>query len=185
MKTLILILCFGLSISAIAQKEKNKPVKHQDLKQQSSKKQKSNNNSVEDIIWAGTKDVDGGGPKLSKNQPAKVQQAFNKDYPNAGNVTWSKYRGDWTANFTNGIIKSTAVYHGNGGRKDTRTVIPTKELPRSILDIILKRKTEPEAIVKVETAGSLKDIFRIKTTESGTARYTFYDKNGLVINYNY
>ena len=28
------------------------------------------------------------GPIPSKNQPAKVRAAFQRDYPNAGNVSW-------------------------------------------------------------------------------------------------
>src|SRR4051812_47470728 len=65
----------------------------------------------------------------SKNQPAKVTKAFERDYPDARNVTWSKYDGNWTASFSSGIVRTTAVYHANGIRKDTRTTISRKKLP--------------------------------------------------------
>lgn len=59
--------------------------------------------------------------KPSKNQPAKVRAAFQRDYPNATNVRWTKCRGDWTATF-NGLFRSTAVYHANGYRRDTEGI---------------------------------------------------------------
>src|SRR5215203_2966458 len=124
-------------------------------------KAKGNNDNK---IWDGTKDKDGGGPKASKNQPAKVRSAFAKDYPNASNVSWSKYRGDWTATFNNTIIRSTAVYHANGQRKDTRTVIEQPQLPKRISDIFKKKPAvQMSDIVKIEVPSTTKNIFRIKT----------------------
>src|SRR5215203_4293817 len=67
-----------------------------------------------DPIWEGTSGPEGAQGKSSKNQPAKVRAAFARDYPNAGGVSWSKYRGDWTATFTSGVTRSTAVYNANG-----------------------------------------------------------------------
>ena len=52
--------------------------------------------------WEGTSDKRDNGPKLSKNQQAKVRTAFQRDYPNPTNINRSKYRGDWTAIFGNG-----------------------------------------------------------------------------------
>ena len=143
--------------------------------------------SHDKTIWEGTKDSDGGGPKASKNQPAKVRSAFAKDYPNATNVSWSKYRGDWTATFTNGVVTSTAIYHANGERKDTRTVVPPTQVPRTISDI-LKKKTETQPttdVVKIEAPKKMTDIFRIKTMTSGTTRYSYYDANGKEVSYDY
>ena len=138
-----------------------------------------------DPVWEGT--AEKGGPKPSKNQPAKVRAAFQKDYPNASNVRWSKYRGDWTATFGNGAGTSTAVYHANGQRKDTRTVVPRPQLPKVILDDILKKRprTQLGDIVKIEVPQTVKDIFRIKTMEGGTARFVFYDAKGAEVKYDY
>ena len=60
------------------------------------------------------------GQKQSKNAPAKVRAAFNRDYPNATNVTWTKDRGYWTANFGSGLFarNNTATYKANGTRMD-------------------------------------------------------------------
>src|SRR5688572_11357582 len=125
MKQIILFLIVNvLSFSIMAQgnsqgkgksKDKDKSKSGTVIDKDDKEKQKH-----EDVIWDGTSDKDGGGPKPSKNQPAKVRASFSRDYPNAVNVRWSKYRGDWTATFGNGLFTSTAVYHANGQRRDTR-----------------------------------------------------------------
>ena len=145
-------------------------------------KQKHNNS-----IWEGTRDNDGGGPKPSKNQPAKVRSAFQRDYPNATGVSWSKYRGDWTATFRRGLVGwSTAVYHANGERRDTRTPVPQAEIPRKIEDIFKKRPdTRLEDVIKIEVPKTIKDIFRVKTILDGSAKFLFYDADGLEVQYNY
>ena len=139
-------------------------------------------------IWEGTSGPESGSQgKPSKNQPAKVRAAFARDYPNATGVSWSKYRGDWTATFNNGATRSTAVYHANGERRDTRTVVTQKQTPREVLDGILKKApgTRIGDIVKIEAPRSVTDIFRIKTTLGGTTRYLFYNAQGLQVSYDY
>ena len=116
-----------------------------------------------------------------------MRAAFQRDYPNATHVRWSKYRGDWTASFGNGITSSTAVYHANGQRKDTRTVVPKADVPKVILEDILKKRPRSlfGDIVKIEVPQLAKDIFRIKTIESGSPRFTFYDARGSEVKYDY
>ena len=144
------------------------------------------NNKTDGPIWDGTSNPNGGG-KPSKNQPAKVRAAFSRDYPNAVNVRWSKYRGDWTATFNQGLSVSTAVYHANGQRKDTRTVVGRPQLPKVILNDIFKKhpRTELSDIVKIEAPLASKNIFRIKTIEAGTSRFVFYDAGGKEVKYDY
>lgn len=54
--------------------------------------------------------------KYSKNIPSKVRSAFNHDYPNATNVSWTKSNGYWTATFPNGIYRRKVTYAANGQR---------------------------------------------------------------------
>lgn len=138
-------------------------------------------------VWDGTADKRGKGPKLSKNQPAKVREAFQRDYPNANNVTWTKYRGDWAASFRNGLVMSTAVYHANGERRDTRTPVTRKEMPRNVLDSIIKRRpgTRLDDIIKIEVPSVIKDIFRTKDNTTGKPEYFYYNSYGQLINYDY
>lgn len=57
--------------------------------------------------------------KYSNNAPRQVRDAFNRDYPNASNVSWTKDRGVWTANFKrSGLFggNSSVSYRANGQR---------------------------------------------------------------------
>ena len=138
-------------------------------------------------IWAGTSDKNGKGPIPSKNQPSKVNAAFQRDYPNAANVSWSKYRGDWTASFGNGLYRSTAVYHANGERRDTRTPVTRNEMPQNVLDAIFKRSPETrlEDVIKIEVPNIVKDIFRVKDILGGKPTYFYYNSDGQLVKYNY
>lgn len=193
-KLLIFTAIIFVSTTVLAQKQKQKDRPEKGKKEArdvvlgNEKKQAGNETAKNvDIIWDGTKDKDGGSPKYSKNQPAKVRVAFEKDYPNAAGVSWSKYRGDWTATFNNGIVRSVAVYHANGQRKDTRTAIEKTQLPKIIIDDIFKRRRNAQLgdVVKIEVPQSVKNIFRIKTTEGKATRFVFYDADGKEVDYDY
>jgi len=195
-RLIILLLPVLFSMGVVAQgnkpvKEKNKSVKVKNSEGEKGKKEKQDelekgNRSHDDIIWEGTSKPGGKGPKFSKNQPAKVRAAFQRDYPGATNVRWSKYRGDWTATFGNGIFTSTAVYHANGDRRDTRTPVVRRDLPVKIEDIFKKKPaTQLGDIIKIEVPQGIKDIFRIKTITDGIARYFFYDTDGNETKYDY
>ncbi len=135
--------------------------------------------------WQGDQNAAG---KYSKNQPAKVRAAFQQDYPNASNVVWTKYRGDWTATFNNGLIRPTAVYHANGQRKDTRTVINRSQLPGTIWDRIFKRdRINPVGnIVQIQSPSLGSEIFRIASQVAGSQlQYLFYNQNGQQLQYDY
>ena len=198
-KFLLVVTGFIFSLTVIAQadksdnaKGKNKSKETKAAKQETEQKQKEAKDKKQHDehnkkIWDGTSDKGGKGPVLSKNQPAKVRAAFQRDYPNAGNVTWYKYRGDWTASFGNGLFMSTAVYHANGQRRDTRTPITRNEMPRNVLDEIFK--TRPEArlddVIKIEVPKAASDIFRVKDIIGGKPNYFYYNSDGQLVKYNY
>ena len=82
--------------------------------------------------------------------------------------------------------RSTAVYHANGQRKDTRTVINRNQLPGSIWDRIFKRdNVTPVSVVQIQpSVGS--EIFRIESQYAGSKlQYYFYNANGQRVQYNY
>ena len=153
-------------------------------KEAKEKKQQDEHNRK---IWDGTSDKSGKGPMLSKNQPAKVRAAFHRDYPNAVNASWSKYRGDWIASFGNGFYRSTALYHANGERRDTRTLITRNEVPQNVVDAIFKRNpgTRIDDIIKIEVPNTVKNIFRVKDILGGRSSYFFYNSDGQLVKYNY
>ena len=199
-KFFLLITGFIFSLTIIAQgnKGENGQVKNQSKNEKSVKKKnyeqkekEAKEKKVKDEhskkVWDGTSDQKGKGPKFSKNQPAKVRAAFQRDYPNASNVSWTKYRGDWTATFRNGLFMSTAVYHANGERRDTRTPVTQKEMPRNVLDSIFKRRpgTRLEDIIKIDLPNGLNNIFRIKDNLQGSPVYFYYNSDGQLVKYNY
>ena len=59
-----------------------------------------------------------GNEKYTKNLPAKVRESFNRDFPNAPNVVWTKDKGVWTASYNGGIFGNPQVvsYKANGQR---------------------------------------------------------------------
>lgn len=199
MKNIILLItAFVFSLGLMAQgksggkgKEKSKTEKAEKAKKeetnQNQDKEKKDKEEYDKKVWEGTSDKNGAGPKPSKNQPAKVRSKFKADYPNAQNVNWSKYRGDWTATFANGNFRSTAVYHANGERRDTRTPITKNEMPRNVLDSIFKRRpdTRLENVIKVEVPNTVKEIFRIKDILQGKTQYQYYNSDGKLVKYDY
>ncbi|MBK9382708.1 MAG: hypothetical protein IPN39_15485 [Chitinophagaceae bacterium] len=84
---IILLLPILFSMDVVAQgnkpaKEKGKSAKVKNKADEKEKKEKQNelgkeNRSHDDIIWEGTSQPGGKGPKFSKNQPAKVGLHFN------------------------------------------------------------------------------------------------------------
>ena len=184
-------IAFIISASLLAQKQKEKNNKAEKPKQEARNVvlgEPKNNSKKEknvDVIWDGTKDHDGGSPKASKNQPAKVRSAFANDYPNATNVSWSKYRGDWTASFNNGLVRSVAVYHANGQRKDTRTVVQKNQVPKTILDGIFKKRPNAQLTDAVKIEAPKTDLYRIKIFDTNGPSFTYFDANGKEVKYDY
>ncbi len=194
----LLITAFIFSLAVIAQgkrgdkeKEKGKSKIEKSQNQKTNEEKEAKEKKLKDEhskkVWDGTSDKRGKGPKPSKNQPAKVRDAFQRDYPNASNVSWSKYRGDWTATFRNGLARSTAVYHANGERRDTRTPITQNEIPKNVLDSIFKRRpgTRLDDIIKIDLSNAVKNIFRIKDNLQGTPVYYYYNSDGQLVKYEY
>lgn len=203
-KLFLLIIGFSFCLTMIAQGNKGgnkggnnkgnenaKNEKSANPKTAEEKKKELNDKKEKDgqvkKVWAGTNDRNGGGPKSSKNQPAKVSGAFQRDYPNASNISWSKYRGDWTSSFQNGPFISTAVYHANGERRDTRTLVTRNEVPVNVLESVFKQRPAITLgdIIKIELPNAVNNIFRFKDIIQGRTTYFYYDSNGQLVKYNY
>lgn len=196
-KILLILLVTTLNMTVYAQgnsgnkgkdkdKEKNKTNTPGNSKGKD-KEDKTGNDHHDSKVWDGIADQKGSCMKPSKNQPAKVRSSFQRDYPNAMNVRWTKCRGNWTASFNYGVSRSTAVYHANGDRRDTRTWTPRENMPPRILDEILKRRpgTSIDGAIKIEQPNMVRDIFRIKNMIEGKPQYIYLDADGSQVTYDY
>lgn len=123
-----------------------------------------------------------GNSKARKNIPTKVGSAFTGEYPNAVNATWTKNRGDWTVVFGNGVWRSTATYHSNGERVDTRTTMPREQAPRPVLDEIFRRfpKGSPTDVIKIEKPKN-PNLFQIIMEQAGKKRTFVFDESGKLV----
>ena len=116
MKKLLLLLVaatFGIAGTATAQK---KSKKHHDDRNDKNygKKYDRHDDDRDDRNWDYNNNNNN-----SNNAPRKVRDAFNRDYPNASNVNWTKDRGVWTANFKkSGLFggRNSVSYRANGQR---------------------------------------------------------------------
>jgi len=100
-------ITMGFSAMAQAKNQKNK-IKDKTVYDEGPKYKKNNRDDQHEYEHQKN--------KYSKNQPSKVRSAFNRDYPHATNVKWTKSNGYWTAAFSNGINRKYITYSANGTR---------------------------------------------------------------------
>lgn len=118
MKKLLLLLMVasvGIAGTATAQKKSKKDCGN-DKNKYSKKYDRRNDDRY---------DRNGSYGKYNNNAPRQVRDAFNRDYPNASNVNWTKDRGVWTANFKrSGLFggNSSVSYRANGQRVNAGNV---------------------------------------------------------------
>lgn len=178
MKKLILFTLFGfLSLAVAAQAGKEK-AKSKDKTETAKQKDKSaKNNSNDDANKQQNANT-----KTRVNLPTKVKSSFAAEYPNAVNATWTKNKGDWTVVFGNGVWRSTATYHSNGDRVDTRTPMTREQAPRPVLDEILRRfpKENPKDIIKIEKPKN-PNLFQIIVEQAGKKRTFLIDETGKLV----
>jgi len=140
----------------------------------------------ERIIWEGTSGSDFDELVPDTVLPAKVKTTFASDYPGVI-PRWNKYRGEWTATFRNGAYQSTAIYHANGSRRDTRSSLEYGQIPAGLITIVTTKYpgSEIKVAVRIEAPATKKYIYRIKTVTEGNTRFLFFDEDGNEVSYLY
>lgn len=109
---------FTVGASAMAQNDKGKKAKKD--KQEKKYNKRGNGDRNNDGRYDDDRN-DNNNNNGNNNAPSKVREAFNRDYPSAQNVTWTKNRGVWTASFRrSGIFGGTRTvsYEANGTRSN-------------------------------------------------------------------
>lgn len=125
MKKLLLLLMlasFGIAGTATAQKKSNKNCDNDKNKYSKKYDRKKDDRRNDDYDRRNV-------GYNNNNAPRKVRDAFYRDYPNAKNVSWSKDRGVWTANFKNSGLfggSRNVSYAANGRRLDNNNRIPDR-----------------------------------------------------------
>ncbi|RYD74789.1 MAG: hypothetical protein EOP53_17630 [Sphingobacteriales bacterium] len=136
MKKLLLLLMvasFGIAGTATAQKNskkhsgyhKNKHGKKHDRRDDDRdySNRRDDDRRYDNDRW--DDNYDRRNANYNNNAPRKVRDAFNREYPNANNVTWTKDRGVWTASFKNGGLfggRRTVSYAANGRKVDNNNM---------------------------------------------------------------
>ena len=135
-KLLFLSLAAAISLNSIAQGNSGKSKKNDKHHSKDYKKEKKNDDK--DGEWRDDHDRDDnnnngtrnnqnnqGDNNRNGNAPRRVRDAFYSDYPNAGNVRWTKDRGIWTAHFRGGGLfggnDQSVSYRANGQRLNNNT----------------------------------------------------------------
>ena len=182
----LLILIFVISATSFGQGKSQGKAKHNE-KHNTEIKQKHNTKDYnsDDKVWQKnkTKQQNNSQKGYAKNQPKKVTSAFFRDYPRATHVRWDKNKGDYIATFNNGIWRSTAVYHANGERRDTRTRMTREQLPGNIWDRIFRRdNVTPNQYIVIERPSTAEKIYRILSNDN---KAYYYDPNGNRVSYSY
>lgn len=186
MKKLFSLAIFvSLSIIGFSQAGKEKAKDKSKTKNENTAKGKNSNSPQENANNGNQStgnDQQNGNAKTRKNIPTKVGSAFAGEYPNAVNATWTKNRGDWTVAFGNGIWRSTATYHSNGERVDTRTPMTREQAPRPVLEEILRRfpKGSPTDVIKIEKPKN-PNLFQIIVDAAGKKRTLLIDETGKLV----
>jgi len=141
-KLLFLSLAAFISLSSIAQGNSGKSKNNGKHKSKDYKKEKKNDSR--DGEWRNDDDRyennnngtwnnqnNQGNNNNTGSAPRKVRDAFYRDYPNAGNVNWTKDRGVWTAHFRGGGLfggnNQSVSYKANGQRLNNNNTVSTRQ----------------------------------------------------------
>lgn len=180
-KLFSLAILLSLSLIGFSQtgKEKSKAKAKNENTAKGKNNQSSQNNSNNNNQSTGGDQ--NGNTKTRKNIPTKVGSSFSAEYPNAVNAVWTKKQGDWTVVFGNGIWRSTATYHSNGDRVDTRTPMSREQAPRPVLDEILRRFPKSATdVIKIEKPKN-PNLFQIIVEAAGKKKTLVLDETGKLV----
>ena len=72
----------------------------------------------------------------TKDVPAPVKAAFQKQYPNVSKVEWEKEDGNYEAEFDINKIENSVLYDSSGKLLETEMEIQLKDLPAGVLEYV-------------------------------------------------
>jgi len=72
----------------------------------------------------------------TKDVPAPVKAAFQKQYPNVSKVEWEKEDGNYEAEFDINKIENSVLYDSSGKLLEAEMEIQLKDLPAGVLEYV-------------------------------------------------
>jgi hypothetical protein len=125
-----------------------------------------------------------GAEKGVKHVPAKVAESFKRDYEHARNIVWTKSKGIWMVNFSNGLYRSTATYYANGNRMYTQTRMKADQAPELVSNEIYRkfpRAGNGNKIIRYDLPNG-KIQYNIRMMELGKMKSFFFTEDGKLLN---
>ena len=115
--------------------------------------------------------------------PKPVQEAFNKEHPNAGNAHWAQTKGHWHATYNNNNRKVDDYYDNKGSRLYTRTAWDRKSLPGDYDKKIRSRyHTTNYRVTKIERPNN-PSLFELILNIGGKNKTVYTDENGVEVKF--
>ena len=112
--------------------------------------------------------------------PEVVKKVFQQKFPTAKKVKWEKEKNnDFEASFILNDKEVSAVYSIDGQLKETETEIAVSELPKSVIDALVKK----DANAKIEEAEKIERsdntiIYETEVKINKKKRELLFDSNG-------
>jgi hypothetical protein len=115
--------------------------------------------------------------------PAKVQQSFQRDYPQAASTRWSRNGEHWNADFTdrgpgdNGAMVSR--YDHNGRHLDSHIPYDRNDVPASVRERMEKKYPggREYRYTRIEPHGD-QPLFQVRLNVGGKQKTTYVDEQG-------
>jgi len=110
--------------------------------------------------------------------PGPAKAAFEKAYPGATKIKWSREKQDFEVNFLFASKEMAAVYAGTGVLKETEETIATRDLPPAVQSFV--KQHYPKAVIK-EAAKIIKADGTINFEAEANHTDLIFDANGKFI----
>jgi hypothetical protein len=122
----------------------------------------------------------------NRQAPQNVQQSFQKDHPNAGNVSWQQGNGQWHARHMdpNSHHNVDTYYDRNGSRLATHREMDRKEMPHDF-DQRVNQQYNARGnynVTRIERPNQ-REVYKLRVTTRGKSKTIYADEHGNKVNY--
>ena len=120
-----------------------------------------------------------------RQAPQNVQQSFQRDNPNAGNVSWQQGNGQWHARHMdpNSHHNVDTYYDRNGNRLATHRDMDRKEMPHDFDQRINSRYHARDYHVTRIERPSQHEVYKLRVTNRSGSRTIYTDEHGNKVDY--